>query len=540
MSANLHLPAGSAAEGPWTTAVTPALAEWSWTGLRVAQLEAGGAVSLSTGPMRSWCCRWPGRARSRARQPTARLRRAVAGPGRCLCRADRFRLRAQGQRRHASPVTREAGSRFRRPRARRPLPPRRAAAEDAAVETARRRAVLAAHPQLLHAGHLRRRPADRLRGGHAGRQLVLVPAAQARRGERGESPCSRRSTTSRSADGPSGPGMAYQRVYGTPDRPIDLLAEVHSGDVVLIPHGWHGPSIAAPGYDLYYLNVMAGPGERAWRICDDPAHAWIRTTWPDQPVDPRAGAAAVGGRIAARRGEAAMTEAEVNGTRRLTVAQALVRFLSVQFSERDGVEHRLIEGCFGIFGHGNLAGIGQALLESELAEPGVFPYRQSRNEQAMVHAAAAFARMRDRLSTLACTTSIGPGATNLVTGAALATINRLPVLLLPGDYLRHPRRQSRAARARISAEPRCLGQRHAAAGVAVLRPDQPARAAARRAAGRDAGAHRPGRDRARSRSRCRRTCRPRPSTGRPSCSSGGSGTCRVHVRTCRRWRARSG
>jgi 3D-(3,5/4)-trihydroxycyclohexane-1,2-dione acylhydrolase (decyclizing) len=119
---------------------------------------------------------------------------------------------------------------------------------------------------------------------------------------------------------------------------------------------------------------------------------------------------------------------------RLTVAQALVRFLSVQYSERDGVERRLVEGCFGIFGHGNLAGIGQALLESELAEPGVFPYRQSRNEQAMVHTAAAYARMRDRLSTLACTTSIGPGATNLVTGAALATINRLPVLLLPGDY----------------------------------------------------------------------------------------------------------
>ena len=132
-----------------------------------------------------------------------------------------------------------------------------------------------------------------------------------------------------------------------------------------------------------------------------------------------------------------MTEHEghdVTQTRRLTVAQALVRFLSVQFSERDGVEHRLVEGCFGIFGHGNLAGIGQALLESELTEPGVFPYRQSRNEQAMVHAAAAYARMRDRLSTLACTTSIGPGATNLVTGAALATINRLPVLLLPGDY----------------------------------------------------------------------------------------------------------
>ena len=120
-------------------------------------------------------------------------------------------------------------------------------------------------------------------------------------------------------------------------------------------------------------------------------------------------------------------------TRRLTVAQAVVAFLAAQHSERDGSEHRLIEGCFGIFGHGNLAGLGQALLEAELYEPGSLTYHQARNEQAMVHAATAFAKMRNRLSTLACTSSIGPGATNMVTGAALATINRLPVLLLPGD-----------------------------------------------------------------------------------------------------------
>ena len=90
------------------------------------------------------------------------------------------------------------------------------------------------------------------------------------------------------ADGPAGPGIGYQRVYGHPGKEIDVLAEVRSGDVVLIPFGWHGPSIAVPGYDLYYLNVMAGPGdERAWRICDDPAHGWVRDTWADQAVDPR-------------------------------------------------------------------------------------------------------------------------------------------------------------------------------------------------------------------------------------------------------------
>ncbi|WP_374774082.1 3D-(3,5/4)-trihydroxycyclohexane-1,2-dione acylhydrolase (decyclizing) [Streptomyces sp. NBC_01310] len=115
---------------------------------------------------------------------------------------------------------------------------------------------------------------------------------------------------------------------------------------------------------------------------------------------------------------------------RLTVAQALVRFLSRQYTERDGRRHRLIAATWGIFGHGNVAGIGQALLETG---PDGMPFLQGRNEQAMVHAAVGYARQRGRLSAHAVTTSIGPGATNLVTGAALATINHLPVLLLPGD-----------------------------------------------------------------------------------------------------------
>ena len=82
-------------------------------------------------------------------------------------------------------------------------------------------------------------------------------------------------------------GMAYQRVYGSDQRPVDVLAEVRTGDVVLVPYGWHGPTMAVPGYDLYYLNVMAGPGERSWLICDDPAHTWVRDTWVGQPIDPR-------------------------------------------------------------------------------------------------------------------------------------------------------------------------------------------------------------------------------------------------------------
>jgi 3D-(3,5/4)-trihydroxycyclohexane-1,2-dione acylhydrolase (decyclizing) len=114
---------------------------------------------------------------------------------------------------------------------------------------------------------------------------------------------------------------------------------------------------------------------------------------------------------------------------RLTVAQALVRFLSVQSVERDDERHRFFAGCFGIFGHGNVAGLGQALLESGDA----FPYYLARNEQAMVHSAVGYARMSNRLRAFACTSSVGPGATNMVTGAAVATTNRIPVLLLPGD-----------------------------------------------------------------------------------------------------------
>src|SRR5215217_8051051 len=115
-------------------------------------------------------------------------------------------------------------------------------------------------------------------------------------------------------------------------------------------------------------------------------------------------------------------------TRALTTAQAIVAFLINQYVERDGVEQPFFAGCFGIFGHGNVAGIGQALQQMPQLR-----YYQARNEQAMVHTAAAFAKTRNRLQTLVCTSSVGPGATNMVTGAAAATINRLPVLLLPGD-----------------------------------------------------------------------------------------------------------
>ena len=177
-------------------------------------------------------------------------------------------------------------------------------------------------------------------------------------------------------------------------------------------------------------------------------------------------------------------------TVRLTTAQALVRYLQAQWSERDGDRRRLIPGVWGIFGHGNVIGVGQALEEvgDELT------FHQGRNEQSMVHAAAAFAKATRRRQTLACTASIGPGSTNMVTGAAGATINRLPVLLLAGRRVRDAPPGPRAPAARAPDVGRRLGQRLLPPGRPLLRPDHAARAAADGAARGDARAHVAGRD----------------------------------------------
>jgi 3D-(3,5/4)-trihydroxycyclohexane-1,2-dione acylhydrolase (decyclizing) len=127
-----------------------------------------------------------------------------------------------------------------------------------------------------------------------------------------------------------------------------------------------------------------------------------------------------------------VAQGETMETVRLTVGQAIVRFLAQQYVERDGREGRFIEGVWGIFGHGNVAGLGQAL--EELGDAEQMPYYRPQNEQAQVHLAAAFARHHNRLRAYACTSSVGPGAMNMVTGAAGATVNRIPVLLLPSDY----------------------------------------------------------------------------------------------------------
>jgi 5-deoxy-glucuronate isomerase len=268
--------------GPLRVDVTPHNAGWGWSGLRVIELDAGESVSIES-------------------QGNELLVLPLVGAAHVLCGKEEYALDGRtgvfdavtdfvyvGRDRVAL-IASETGGRFALPAARagRALPFRYVAAADVSVE-------------LRGAGSCSRQvnnfctpdtfEADRLIACE-----VLTPGGNWSSYPPHKHDEDREGETALEeiyyfevAGGPSGPGVAYQRVYGTDERPIDLLAEVRSGDVVLIPHGWHGPSIAAPGYDLYYLNVMAGPGpERAWRICDDPAHAWVRQTWVDQPIDPR-------------------------------------------------------------------------------------------------------------------------------------------------------------------------------------------------------------------------------------------------------------
>ena len=182
-------------------------------------------------------------------------------------------------------------------------------------------------------------------------------------------------------------------------------------------------------------------------------------------------------------------------TVRLTVAQALVRFLANQYSERDGTQQRLIPGCFGIFGHGNVAGVGQALLEAHVTGTADLPYYLARNEQGMVHASVGYAKTRNRLQALACTASIGPGSANMLTGAALATTNRMPVLLLASDIFAtrvgSPVLQELELPSGYDISVNDAFRPLSRFFDRVWRPEQLPAGDARR----DAGAHRPGRDR---------------------------------------------
>ena len=279
MDAKLYLPAGSSRDGAFDLVVTPESAGWAYCGLRVLRLAPGAAHTWPTGA-------------------DELLVLPLSGSAEVTCDGDTFGLEGRPDvfsrvtdfayaPRDATVTVRSAGGgAFALPSARcsRRLPPRYGAARDVPVEL---RGAGQASRQVNNFCAPEAFDCDKLIAVE-----VLTPGGnwssypphkhdEQRAGEAGEAELEEIYYFETS-------GLAYQRVYGTAERPIDVLAVVGAGDVVLIPHGWHGPSIAATGYDLYYLNVMAGPAdERAWRFCDDPAHAWVRGTWHGQDLDPR-------------------------------------------------------------------------------------------------------------------------------------------------------------------------------------------------------------------------------------------------------------
>jgi 5-deoxy-glucuronate isomerase len=263
MDAKLHLRRGSLAEGAFSLVVTPEQAGWTFSGLRVLELGPGVSHRFDTGEDELL---------------------VLPLTGGCVVSCDGQRFEVEGRNDVFSRVTdfvyvpRDArvevatmggGGRFALPsaRARRRLPARYGAASDVPVEADRLIAVEVLTPGGNWSSYPPHKHDERRDGEVVLEEIYYFEIA--------------------SVGGH--PGLGYQRVYtSSPDRLIDVCAEVRAGDVVLIPYGYHGPSMAAPGYDMYYLNVMAGPGEeRVWRFCDDPAHAWVRGGWAEQVVDPR-------------------------------------------------------------------------------------------------------------------------------------------------------------------------------------------------------------------------------------------------------------
>ncbi|MGW7545483.1 5-deoxy-glucuronate isomerase [Streptomyces sp. NPDC054770] len=282
MSGKYHLPAGTSADGRYDLLVTPESAGWGYSGLRVLTLAPGETHALSTGDSEFLVLPLTGSCTVTTDGSTFEL----AGRTGVFASATDFAYLPRGS---AAVIRSAAGGRFALPSARTEQgghSARYGRKEDVPVE-------------LRGAGACSRQVNNYcLPGTFDAEQLlvceVLTPGGnwssypphkhdEARPGEESELEEIYYFEVSGGAN-----GFGYQRVYGTAERPLDVLAEVRSGDTVLVPHGWHGPSIAAPGYDLYYLNVMAGPGQdRAWLICDDPAHGWVRATWEAQDVDDR-------------------------------------------------------------------------------------------------------------------------------------------------------------------------------------------------------------------------------------------------------------
>jgi 5-deoxy-glucuronate isomerase len=275
-----HLPRGTTAEGAWSLVVTPEQAGWAYCGLRVLELAPGAAHDLATGA-------------------DELLVLPLEGGGVVECGSRRFELAGRDgvfagvgdfaylPRDAEARVSSPGGGRFALPSARAGsrLEPGYGSAGAVPVEL---RGAGQASRQVNNLCTPDSFPADKLIAVE-----VLTPGGNwssyppHKHDEQRPGELELEEIYYFEVAGHN--GFGYQRVYSSgPDRPIDVCAEVRSGDVVLVPYGYHGPSMAAPGYDLYYLNVMAGPAEeRAWRFCDDPAHAWVRGTWEGQAVDPR-------------------------------------------------------------------------------------------------------------------------------------------------------------------------------------------------------------------------------------------------------------
>jgi 5-deoxy-glucuronate isomerase len=291
MDGKLHLRHGATAEGAFSLRVTPEQAGWAFSGLRVLELAAGGSQVLHSGaeellvlPLHGSCVVECGSRRFE-----------LAGRDDVFARVTDFAYLPMDA---EARVSSAGGGRFALPSALagRRLDPAYGAAEDVAVEL---RGAGQASRQVNNFCAPEAIEADRLIAVE-----VLTPGGNwssyppHKHDEQREGETILEEIYYFEVAGQD--GIGYQRVYSSgPDRQIDVCAEVRAGDVVLVPYGYHGPSMAAPGYDLYYLNVMAGPGERAWRFCDDPAHAWVRGTWADQAVDPRLPMTGPGGRAGA-------------------------------------------------------------------------------------------------------------------------------------------------------------------------------------------------------------------------------------------------
>jgi len=277
----LHQPAGSLAQGPWSLDLSPHEAGWAYTGLRTADLRPGEEISFDSGHDELLLVPVAGSFELEIDAHPSRL----AGRADVWSGPTDFAYCPPGS---AITIASPGGGRLAVPsaRAQRRFPARHVAAAEVGIElrgrgSCSREVRWFAHPDAFEA--------DR----------IIVVEVLTPSGNWSSWPPHKHDEASpdeteleeiywyQVTDGLAGPGMGYQRVYGTPSRPIEVLAEVRSGDLVLVPHGWHGPAMAAPGYDLYYLNVMAGPGERAWRAGMDPAHAWVTESMSGQEVDPR-------------------------------------------------------------------------------------------------------------------------------------------------------------------------------------------------------------------------------------------------------------